>query len=329
MDGGRAAPVEETPGRPERGFGEVPSAPTQGFGADIDFAFQEVFSGAQQAPRVLDSFRRLCAGVEHVQAWPGKGVQRAGSYMAGLAAEPFPDLHSGQYGWLEEIEKKANIIQSEFKAVMEDPESLLVRGNRVWAKAALAEAVSYGPNWRTLVLQDRGAWDEYNSQVFPKTKQILTELDAPTLEVFFARQDGNTGIKPHTDNANFIQTTHLGIDVPEGECWIKVGDHTREWKNGGIIICDTSFMHETMNHSDNARYVLIMRHWHPDVSDVEKIANEFLFAALDNGTSSGIITAQRDAEKKLKALRSKKTASSPGGFGSPAPANKKKKRRGT
>jgi hypothetical protein len=143
---------------------------------------------------------------------------------------------------------------------------------------------------------------------------------APTLEVFFAKQDGKTGIASHTDNSNFIQTTHLGVDVPEGECWIKVGDHTREWKNGKIIICDTSFMHETQNNSEKDRYVLIMRHWHPEVTPIERIANEFLFAALDSGDSAGVAAAQKVAAKKIKGLvgissSSKKGSKSGGGFG--------------
>lgn len=45
---------------------------------------------------------------------------------------------------------------------------------------------------------------------------------APTLEVFFARQPPGTGIKAHTDYVNFVQTTHLGLIVPEGDCWMKV-----------------------------------------------------------------------------------------------------------
>jgi hypothetical protein len=32
-----------------------------------------------------------------------------------------------------------------------------------------------------------------------------------------------TGIASHTDYVNFVQTSHLGLDVPEGDCWIKVG----------------------------------------------------------------------------------------------------------
>lgn len=45
---------------------------------------------------------------------------------------------------------------------------------------------------------------------------------APTLEVFFARQPPGTGIKSHTDYVNFVQTSHLGLVIPEGDCWYKV-----------------------------------------------------------------------------------------------------------
>ena len=304
-------------------FGEVPTvAPEQrGFGAEVEAAFLEVFSGVNVAPRVLDSFERLCRGEEYVHVWPGEGVQRAGSFMEGLTAVAFPELENAQYGWLQHIEENAEVIRKEFSQAMKDPGSMLVRGTRIWSKAARDEAVAYGPNWRTLVLQDRGIWEESNIKIFPKTHKMLVDLDAPTLEVFFARQDAKTGIKSHTDNANFIQTTHLGIDVPEGECWIKVGDHTKEWRNGKIIICDTSFMHETENSSEKDRYVLIMRHWHPEVTVIERIANEFLFAALDSGSSDGIAAAQKDATRKIKAMqssmkKSKRTKKpSGGGFG--------------
>lgn len=304
-------------------FAEVPTLPTAseevGFGAEVEAAFIEVFDN--KAPRVLECFRRLRRGEEFVQVHPGEGVQRAGSYMEGLTAVAFPEMNSGQYEWLKTVEENAHVIQKEFALAMKDPGSMLVRGNRVWAKAALDEAVAYGPNWRTLVLQDRGVWEESNIKMFPRTHKLLSDMAAPTLEVFFARQDAKTGIASHTDNSNFIQTTHLGIDVPEGECWIKVGEHTRNWMNGKIIICDTSFMHETSNDSENDRYVLIMRHWHPEVTEVEKVANQFLFEALDDGESAGVAVAKKQAQKRLSALLSvaggkkKKRGGKAGGFG--------------
>jgi aspartate beta-hydroxylase len=68
-----------------------------------------------------------------------------------------------------------------------------------------------------------------NTQLFPKTTEIMKKSKAPSLEVFFARQPAGTGIKPHTDNSNFIMTGHLAIVVPQGSSvenlWIKVSLH--------------------------------------------------------------------------------------------------------
>lgn len=162
----------------KRAFAEVPTvAPEErGFGAQVEAAFLDVFAGVNAAPRVLDSFQRLCRGEEYVHLWPGKGVQRAGSFMEGLTAEPFPDIEEKGYEWLKDVEDHADVIRKEFQAAMKDPGSMLVVGNRVWAKAAREEAVSYGPNWRTLVLQDRGVWDESNIKLFPKTHKLLLDI---------------------------------------------------------------------------------------------------------------------------------------------------------
>jgi hypothetical protein len=139
------------------------------------------------------------------------------------------------------------------------------------------------------------------------------------VEVFFARQAPNTGIASHTDGANFIQTSHVGLDVPEGQCWMKVGEHTRHWKNGEAFVCDTSFMHETWNGGDTDRFVLIMRHWHPELSLLERVALQFVFDSLDDPTPAGIKEAQKVATRRVKevgagATRRKSTAGG-GGFG--------------
>jgi aspartyl/asparaginyl beta-hydroxylase (cupin superfamily) len=39
-----------------------------------------------------------------------------------------------------------------------------------------------------------------------------------------------SGIKPHSDKNNFIITFHVGLDVPEGECYIQVGNEKHYWK---------------------------------------------------------------------------------------------------
>ena len=51
----------------------------------------------------------------------------------------------------------------------------------------------------------------------------------------------------------------------------------RPWKQNGVVVFDTSFVHETGNESEEERYVLIIDFWHPDLTKVlinRKIGDE-------------------------------------------------------
>ena len=112
--------------------------------------------------------------------------------------------------------------------------------------------------------------------------QLMTDLQVPSCEVFFAKQGPRSGLKPHSDKNNFIMTCHLALDVPEGECWIRVGDSEHHWLNGKTCVFDTSIFHSTENTSDRVRYVLLIRFWHPDLRPAEVEAFKFIFAYLDH-----------------------------------------------
>jgi hypothetical protein len=108
------------------------------------------------------------------------------------------------------------------------------------------------------------------------------------MEAFFAKMPPGAVIKPHTDNTNFVLTAHLGLKIPKGEkTWINVGDKKNVWKEGEVILMDTSYLHEAFNESEEDRYVLILRVWHPELTAEETQAITFLFDCLDD---SEIIT---------------------------------------
>jgi hypothetical protein len=156
---GPAAPAAPPPpalatSNENTGFSPAAATSSGGLlGAAVEAAFLEVFAGAAAAPRVLASFRRLRAGQPFERDHPGRGLQRADSYVEGLTATPFPDPASGAYPWIPALEVAAPAIHAEFLAVSADAEGLKRRGNNVWVPAARAEALAYGPDWRTLVLQ--------------------------------------------------------------------------------------------------------------------------------------------------------------------------------
>lgn len=172
-----AAALDAPPLPPQQQHQQQPAAGggDDALGDAIEAAFLRIFSGPADCPRVLASWRRLRAGDEFARDWPGLGRQQCASYMEGLPEPPppFPDLSSPGYEWLLEVERSAEIIIEEFERVTANAAALERQGNCVWVPAARADALAYGPDWRTLVLQDRGEWDKFNAKLFPRTRKVI------------------------------------------------------------------------------------------------------------------------------------------------------------
>ena len=252
--------------------------------------------------RVRDSLRFTLADGTYKKTHAGLGEQVASSYIAGLTARPYWDARGGDFPWMEHLERNHETIRDELRAALADP-LLQQKGNAIWVAAARDDAEGYGPDWRTLVLQDRCEWEPTNVTLFPETVALVRAARAPSVEVFFAKQAPGTGIKPHTDFTNFIMTAHLGLDVPpKPESWMKVGEETRYWENGVGMCADTSFIHSTSNDSaEKDRYVLIVRFWHPELTSHERNGVRFLFDAFEDLTPEGLRRARDTARAREKA----------------------------
>ena len=243
----------------------------------------EISNDQSLTRQVLNTRTFTLADGVHKVNHTGLGVQEASSYIAGLTARPYWDVHGGSFPWMVTLEKNFETIRDELRAGLANPDVERL-GNSVWVPAVRDDADGYGPDWRTLVLQDRGEWEPTNCGFFPKTVALVKAAGTPSVEVFFAKQAPQTGIKPHTDFTNFIMTSHLGLDVPPApQSWMKVGEETRYWENGKGMCADTSFIHSTYNESETEdRYVLIIRFWHPELTDHEKNGVQFLFDAFED-----------------------------------------------
>jgi aspartate beta-hydroxylase len=240
--------------------------------------------------RVLSAWQRMRDGMLHDEPLPSDSLdpmmrQQANSFIEGLPTQPFHD--ASQLSWVRGLEGQWEEIAAELASVLArgGPEQC---GGNDWAGIGDATggrdatAVSYGPEWRTLGLQDRGLWDPLNMRIFPRTTAALRECEVPCVEAFFAKMAAGSDIKPHSDGCNFHLTSHLGLDVPEGECSLKVGDVTREWRNGELLLFDTSILHSAKNEAAVDRYVLMMRLWHPDLAPREIEALQHIFDCLDD-----------------------------------------------
>jgi len=62
---------------------------------------------------------------------------------------------------------------------------------------------------------------------------------------------------------------------------------------------DTSFIHSTANETVGDRYVLIVRFWHPEVTQIEKLAMQFVFDSID---SQDVKDAKNTLKKAFKRM---------------------------
>ena len=211
------------------------------------------------------------------------GHEPSEEHIEGLTAKPFwdaatePDL----FPWAQELEEKSSIIRVEFEESLRRTEAFA--SDLVWQNQVMGEG------WSAIRLQRLGVWNTENCQKFPETFALLRSLNIPLAVrgVCFARQAAGSGVQSHSDGRNFILTSHLGLKIPEG-CWIQVGDQRRGWEEGKLTTLDTSFSHSTGNPSDSDRHVLIIDFWHPELTEAERAALEFVYD-LRNKFESGAV----------------------------------------
>lgn len=208
----------------------------------------------------------------------GPGHDPCEEFIDGLSARPWWDIK--QFTWATELEKQSPAIRAELERVLAQQE--LFKGDSRF------QSQTMGDGWTAFRLQRLGEWNARNVALFPETTRIVRSLDIPLAVrgVMFARQAPGSGVQPHSDGRNFILTAHLGLQVPAEGCWIAVGGERRSWKQDGVIILDTSFTHETGNESNSDRYVLIIDFWHPELSQEERAALEFVYDARNKFESN-------------------------------------------
>ncbi len=62
---------------------------------------------------------------------------------------------------------------------------------------------------------------------------------------------------------------HLPLIVPE-DCRFRVGNETREWKEGKAWVFDDTIDHEAWNDSDELRVIMMIDIWNPFLSPAER-----------------------------------------------------------
>ncbi len=139
--------------------------------------------------------------------------------------------------------------------------------NKDWSAFFLCEN---GERFEEAIAQCPVTWQAVQAAPLPQIPQ------SPT--IMFSLLRAGARIAPHTGTHNTRLVCHLPLIVPP-DCRFRVGNETREWEEGKILIFDDSIEHEAWNDSDQDRVVLIFDIWRPELSEREQREIGALFGA--------------------------------------------------
>ena len=123
--------------------------------------------------------------------------------------------------------------------------------------------------WNSFFLYLFGKRNEDFAALCPVTASILESIPRQERTMtMFAALNPHSGLPPHTGPFNGVLRVHLPLIVPP-KCAVTVGDETRPWEEGKVMVFDDSYVHSVRNDSDSVRVVLFFTIYHPVFSDAE------------------------------------------------------------
>ena len=207
-------------------------------------------------------------------------------YFPWLPAIPFYDRD--QFPWLKELEVSTDTIRSEllgalreesagFNPYIDRPDGAPLNQ---WAE------LNRSMDWSAFFLWNNSVRVEKHCNRCPKTSALMDTLpliDIPRLgpTVLFSALEPHAHIPPHTGSTNVRLIVHLPLIVPPG-CRFRVGNETREWREGEAWVFDDTIDHEAWNDSDQKRVIMMIDVWNPFLTAAERdLASELLNGIQD------------------------------------------------
>ena len=141
-------------------------------------------------------------------------------------------------------------LEARWRDIREECLALPQKSYEPWVQREM-----YGEGWSVYGLIAFGTPIPAALARCPRTAAALTAI--PNLTTAgFSRLAPGARIDAHVGWVKTVFRAHLGLVVPEG-CALRVGDETRPWCEGQVLIFDDTALHEAWNTAKRARTVLL------------------------------------------------------------------------
>ena len=141
------------------------------------------------------------------------------------------------------------------------------------------------PAWSACYLVKNGEEVAENAALCPATMAALRRLPlcrikGRTPTALFSLLRPGAHIPPHHGFLNTRLICHLPLIVPP-ECALRVGNDTRAWREGELVIFDDTMEHEAWNKSAELRVVLLFDIWRPELTATERALVAAMLESID------------------------------------------------
>ena len=204
-----------------------------------------------------------------------------------LTSQPF--YSADDFEWAALFKRNNDKIVSEILSLIENTQQLTPYVEQSTGVEGLDE-LKNSSKWSSLHFLKGGVKNKAICDSCPTINMVLANLPLPYMqghspEAFVSILAGGAHIKPHVGLSNLKLTVHFPISLPS-KCAISVGNETKAWREGRLLIFDDSFIHEAWNHSKQDRIMLIFEIWHPDLTEFEQLTLSQLMSMQDESINN-------------------------------------------
>ncbi len=194
--------------------------------------------------------------------------------------------------WLASVEAAAGDIRAELDGLLAEPDLFRPyvepRADRPNRDAA---GMMSNADWSALFLWKDGEEQPDIARRCPRTMEALAgvplcRVPGRTPSILFSKLKAGARIPPHHGLINTRLICHLPLIAPPGSRF-RVGNDTRDWREGQAWAFDDTIEHEAANDSGQDRTILIFDVWKPEMSEEERALVSALFQAVDGYGAGG------------------------------------------
>ena len=211
-------------------------------------------------------------------------------YFPGLPQKEF--FQNDDFPWVAALEAQTGIIRKELEGVLADGMGVLPYIREQPDRANTASntlGMLNDPGWSSFHLIQNGEEIPENASRCPQTMAAmrnvpLAEIKGQSPSVLFSILRPGVRIPPHHGFTNARLFCHLPLIVPPNCGKLRVGNESRAWAEGRLIVFDDTMEHEAFNASNQVRVVLLFDIWRPELTPTERgLVDRLLTSLVDFG----------------------------------------------